>query len=157
MQEAGENGDDIAYMPFPITVHEKQYASEGPDYQYGINVNATKDQKIAAMCYIKWLVEKSGFATTEGGLNIVKGEPLPAAFTAFEGVQLLVNYPAPEGEETLYDDVNNESELGLNSSGYIPKEVLQAAVSKDKKMEDMVKEWNEKWSAAQESKGVKVE
>lgn len=156
MQEAGENGDDIAYMPFPITVHEKQYASEGPDYQYGINVNASKDEKIAAMCYIKWLVEESGFATTEGGLNIVKGEPLPEAFTSFEGVQMLVNYPAPEGEETLYDDVNNESELGLNSSGYIPKEVLQAAVSKDKKMEDMVKEWNEKWSTAQKNKGVEV-
>lgn len=156
MQQAGKNGADVAYMPFPITVNQKQYVSEGTDYKYGINVNASKDERIAAMCYIKYLVEKSKYATTEGGLSIVKGDPLPEAFTSFEGVQMVVNYPAPEGEETLFDDVNNESELGLNNSGYIAKEVLQAAISKDKKMEDMVKEWNEKWTTAQENKGVEA-
>ena len=31
MQEAGENGDDIGYMTFPITVDGKQYIAEGPD------------------------------------------------------------------------------------------------------------------------------
>lgn len=156
MQQAnnGKNAKDIAYMPFPITVNQKQYVSEGTDYKYGINVNASKDEKIASMCYIKYLVEKSKYATTEGGLSIVKGDPLPEAFTSFKGVQMLVNYPAPEGEETLFDDVNNESELGLNNSGYIAKEVLQAAISKDKKMDDMVKEWNEKWTTAQKNKGV---
>lgn len=156
MQQAGKNKDDVAYMPFPITVNQKQYASEGTDYKYGINVNATQDQKIAAMCYIKYLVEKSGYATNEGGLSIVKGDPFPEAFTSFQDVQLVVNYPAPEGDESLFDDINNESELGLNNTGYIPKEVLQAAVSKDKTMEDMVKEWNEKWSTAQKNKGVEV-
>ena len=66
IQSAGENSDDIAYMPFPITVNGKQYAAAGPDYCYGINVNSSEDNQIAAMCYIKWLVEKSGYAESEG-------------------------------------------------------------------------------------------
>lgn len=33
MKEAGDNADDIAYMPFPITLASgKQAASVGPDY-----------------------------------------------------------------------------------------------------------------------------
>ena len=69
MQQGGDNPDDIAYMPFPITVNGKQYASAGPDYCYGINVNSSNDQKTAAMCYIKWLIEKSDFAEYEGGIT----------------------------------------------------------------------------------------
>ena len=53
IQSAGENSDDIAYMPFPITVNGKQYAAAGPDYCYGINVNSSEDNQIAAMCYVK--------------------------------------------------------------------------------------------------------
>ena len=41
MEAAGENGADIGYMPFPITVNDEQYASASADYSYGINVNAT--------------------------------------------------------------------------------------------------------------------
>jgi len=40
MQGAGDNADDIGYMPFPITVDGKMYASSGPDYQFGINCQA---------------------------------------------------------------------------------------------------------------------
>ena len=65
IQGAGDNADDIAYMPFPISVNGKQYAAAGPDYCYGINCNSSEDEQIAAMCYIKWLTEKSGFAESE--------------------------------------------------------------------------------------------
>lgn len=37
MQAAGDNAEDVGYMPFPITVDGKQYASSGPDYAFGIN------------------------------------------------------------------------------------------------------------------------
>ena len=154
MQQAGDNADDVAYMPFPITVNGKQYASAGPDYNYGINVNGTEDEKIAAMCYVKWLVEKSGFAEGEGGIPVLKGAAYPEALEAFETIDLIINNPAPEGEETLENDINNESELGINVSGAIPKEVLEAAVSGDKTMEEMAAGWNEKWTSAQEKYGV---
>jgi len=154
MQEAGPNGDDIGYMPFPITVNGKQYASAGPDYCYGINCNSSADNQIAAMCYIKWLVEESGFAQDQGGISIVTGDAYPEALSDFEGIELVVNAPAAEGEENLWNDVNNTSELGINVSGAIPKEIVESAVSGTKTMEEMAAEWNEKWTAAQEANGV---
>ena len=154
MQEAGENGDDIGYMTFPITVDGKQYAAAGPDYCYGINCNSSADEQIAAMCYIKWLVEESGFAQDQGGLSIVIGDEYPAALAAFDGVELVVNAPAATGEENLWNDINNSSELGINVSGVIPKEIVESAVSGAKTMDEMVNEWNEKWTAAQEANGV---
>lgn len=154
MQDAGDNGDDIAYMPFPITVNGKQYAAAGPDYNYGINVNSSKDEKIAAMCYIKWLMEKSGFADEEGGLSAVKGEQLPETLAAFDGIDLIVNSPAAEGEETLFNDVNNDSELGINASGAIAISIVEAAVDGSKTMDELVDDWNERWTTAQENNGI---
>ena len=66
----------------------------------------------------------------------------------------MVNNPAEEGEENLFNDVNNDSELGVNVSGAIATEVVEEAVSGTKTMEEMADEWNEKWTAAQESNGV---
>lgn len=155
IQSAGEHADDIAYMPFPITVNGKQYAAAGPDYCYGINVNSSEDNQIAAMCYIKWLVEESGYAESEGGISADKDAELPEALSSFKDVELIINDPAPEGEETLANDINNNSELGVNVSGYIPKEIVENAITPDgMTMDDMVQEWNEKWTAAQEEAGV---
>lgn len=155
IQDAGENSDDIAYMPFPITVNGKQYAAAGPDYCYGINVNSSEDNQIAAMCYIKWLVEKSGYAESEGGISVDKDAQLPEALSSFADVELIINDPAPEGEETLANDINNNSELGINVSGYIPKEIVENAITPNgMTMDEMVQEWNEKWTAAQEEAGV---
>lgn len=154
VQQAGENADDIGYMTFPITVNGKQYAAAGPDYCYGINCNSSKDEQIAAMCYIKWLVEKSQFAQSEGGLSIVIGDEYPEALASLKDIELVVNDPAAEGEENLWNDINNDSELGINVSGAIPTEIVESAVSGTKTMEELVNEWNEKWTAAQESNGV---
>ncbi len=154
MQQAGEHGDDIAYMPFPISVDGKQYASAAPDYCYGINCNSTEDEQIAAMVYIKWLVEESGFESDEGGISAKVDAPFPETLSAFDDVELLFDVPAPEGEETLDNDINNESELGINVSGAIPKEVLESALDGSMTMEEMSQEWNEAWTAAQEKYGV---
>ena len=73
MEAAGENGADIGYMPFPITVNGEQYASAGADYSYGINVNATDDEKAAAMVFVKWMTEKSGFSYTATFVEVQPG------------------------------------------------------------------------------------
>ena len=82
------------------------------------------------------------------------GDEYPEALKALDGVELVVNNPAEEGEENLFNDVNNDSELGVNVSGAIATEVVEEAVSGTKTMEEMADEWNEKWTAAQESNGV---
>jgi len=156
MQEAGDNGDDIGYMPFPITVDGKQYASAGPDYAYGINVNSSKDNQIASMLFVKWLTEESNFAYDQGGIPIVIGARYPSVLDSFDGVELVVDNPAFDGEEDLFGDINNESEVGINTDNYPDQAILEAALTKSATLEEIMAGWNEKWSAAQEKFGVEV-
>jgi raffinose/stachyose/melibiose transport system substrate-binding protein len=157
IRDAGDTPDDVGYMSFPITVNGKQYASAVPDYMYGININTSDDNKIAAMLYVKWLTEKSGFAYSEGGIPIVKGEAKPEVYSAFEGVELLIDNPPVAGEETLLNDVNTRSEIGINTENTHVQRVLEAAFDKSETMDDIAADWNEKWSAAQTELGITVQ
>jgi ABC-type glycerol-3-phosphate transport system substrate-binding protein len=156
MRDAGDTPDDVGYMSFPITVNGKQYASAGPDYMYGININASDDNKIASMLYVKWLTEKSGFAFSEGGIPIVKGEAKPEVYSAFEGVEFVVDNPPIAGEETLLNDVNTKAEVGINMENTHVQRVLESAFDKSETMEDIAADWNSKWTAAQTDLGVAV-
>lgn len=151
IQTAGDHGDDIGYMAFPISIDGKQYAAAGADYNYGINCNSSKDQQIAAMCYIKYLMEKSDYAQSQGGLSAALGAEYPEALADLEGVELVVNNPAPDEDANLGDDLRNESELG---SGNIPVQIVEEATTGTMTFDEMVDEWNEKWTAAQEKYGV---
>lgn len=156
MQGAGDNPDDIGYMPFPITVNGKQYASAGPDYCYGINANSSDDEKIAALLYVKWLTEESNFAYDEGGIPVAKGAQYPPTLASFDGIQLVIDNPAPVGEETLFNEVNTESEVGINMENTHVQRVVEAAMDQSETMNDIVADWNAKWSAAQEKLSVQV-
>lgn len=151
IQTAGDHGDDIGYMAFPISIDGKQYAAAGADYNYGINCNSSRDQQIAAMCYIKFLMEKSDYAQSQGGLSAALGAEYPEALADLEGVELVVNNPAPDEDANLGDDLRNESELG---SGNIPVQIVEEATTGTMTFDEMVDEWNEKWTAAQEKYGV---
>lgn len=74
MRDAGDNGEDIGYMSFPITVDGKQYASAGPDYNFGINADIDDTQKQASIIFVKWMTEKSGFSYNESGVPIALDE-----------------------------------------------------------------------------------
>ena len=154
MQEAGDNADDIGYMPFPITVDGKQYASASADYAYGINVNSTADEKKASAAFIKWLTEKSGYAYDQGGIPIVKGETYPETLSAFTNVTLVMDNPTPTGEEDLYANINNGSELSLNSDPTHVARVIESAIDHNETMDEIADSWNEAWTSAQESNGV---
>ena len=154
MQEAGDNADDIGYMPFPITVNGQQYASAGPDYCYGINVHSDYDNQLASMIYVKWLTEESGFSYDQGGIPICVGDEYPDVLSAFDGVELVVDNPAPAGEEDLFGEINTESEVSLNNDNTHVQDILEHALTGDMTMEDIVAEWNEAWSNAQEEYGV---
>jgi len=155
-QEAGKNADDIGYMPFPITVNGKQYASAGPDYCYGINVNASLENQIASMLYIKWLTEESNFAYDQGGIPIVDGAAYPPVMEAFNDTELIINNPAPEGEEGLYDTINTESEVGLDVDNIPDCEILEHALQGDMTLDQIMDDWNQKWTTAQEDNDVEI-
>lgn len=155
-KDAGDTPDDVKYMPFPITVDGKQYASAGGNYGFGINNQATTDNQIAAMLYLKWLIEESSIYTDEGSIPARKDQPLPDVLADFSGVELLSNNPAPEGEEDLFNNVNLESEVGINNDDYPDCEILESALYGTKTLDELMGEWNAKWTSAQESLGVEV-
>lgn len=68
----------------------------------------------------------------------------------------MANNPAPEGEEDLFDEVNNQSEVGLNNNDYPDCEILENALFQSMTLDDLMGSWNEKWTAAQERLGVEI-
>lgn len=155
-KDAGDNPDDVGYMPFPITVDGKRYAGAGGNYSFGINNQASEDNQIAAMVYLKWLIEESTIYTDEGSIPALKSGELPDALADFEGVELLADNPALAGEETLFNEVNNEAEVGINNDDYPDCEILEGALYGSATLDELMDNWNQKWSDAQETLGVEI-
>ena len=155
MKQAGEHADDVGYMAFPITVDGKQYASASADRGYGINVNDDDNTKQAALIFVKWLVERSGYAYNEYSLPVTKDGDTQLSF---DNVVLLQDDPALDGEEDLLNELNSESEVNINqdSDGVRLQKVVECAADGSESYDDIVAEWNQAWDAAQESLGVDV-
>lgn len=150
IQSAGDNAKDVGYMPFPISVKGKQYATSASDYAYGINKNSSTTNQEAAMIFVKWLTEKSNYAYNEGGVSIAADDDkLPDLYSDFKNVKLIADEPAPDGEEDLFNDLNSDSELNINTGGDSRvQSIVEHAANKDESYNDLVKEWNQKWNDA---------
>ncbi|OZG68585.1 ABC transporter substrate-binding protein [Bifidobacterium eulemuris] len=161
MQAAGDNADDIGYMPFPITVDGQQYTSSTADYAYGINKDSSKENQEAAMIFVKWMTDKSGFAYNEGGLPVSmleENDKLPELYSEFDNVTFLEDEPAVDGEEDLFNDLNSDSELAINASGDARVQaIVEHASNGDMTYDEMVEEWNGKWNQALEDEGIEPE
>lgn len=150
MQDAGDNAADIGYMPFPITVNGKQYASAGADYCFGVNKDTSDDNKIASELYIKWFSESSNFAYDQGGVPVLKSQEYPATLAAFDGIDLIEDTAAPTEIADLADNVKQEAELALNADQTHVMRVVEAAINGDETLDDIVADWNDSWGKAVE-------
>lgn len=155
-QDADTHADDIGYMPFPITVNGTRYATASSNYAFAINKKASTDNQIAAMVYLKWLMEESTIYQDEKCIPALKSGEMPGFLTDFAGVELLTNNPAPAGEETLFDDVNNEAEAGIYNDDSVIAAIIEAAMDGSKTLDQIMEEWNGKWARAQEALEVEV-
>ena len=158
MRDAGENGDDIGYMPFPITVDGKRYATAGPNYSWGINVNADDTNKQASIIFVKWMTEKSGFAYNEGGMPIaLDDDNWPEVYKSFEGIEFVADEPAVAGEEDLLTNLNSDSELNFNNAGDAKVQaIIEHAANGDMSFDEIMEDWNQRWTDAQETEGVEI-
>ncbi|WP_310605098.1 ABC transporter substrate-binding protein [Anaerosporobacter sp.] len=158
MVSAGDHGDDIGYMSFPVTVDGKQYASSGPDYRLGINKNSSEDNQKAAMVFVKWLTEKSGFAYNENGIPVgANDDNFPELYKAFDGIELVSDDPAITGEEDLLNLINADSDLMVSAGGNTKvQQIIEHAANKDMTFDEIMADWNAKWTSAQEANSVTV-
>ena len=145
-----DNADNIMFEAFPVTASDgKQYMPIGGDYNYGINVNSK--HKKAARKFIDWMVNESDYAVDNGGIPTVKGAEYPKALQDSQnaGVELIEENPAPEGKESLFSDINNESELGIGSTDTEKQRIVDAAVGNSKEsFDDIMKDFNTRWANA---------
>lgn len=151
VQEANEdNADNITFEVFPVTASDgKQYMPIGGDYNYGININSK--HKKAARKFIDWMVNESDYAVDNGGIPTVKGAEYLKALQDSQdaGVELIEENPAPEGKESLFSDINNESELGIGSTDTEKQRIIDAAIGNSKEsFDDIMKDFNIKWANA---------
>ncbi len=155
MKAAGPNVDDIGYMAFPITIDGKQYAKAGADYCFGINVNAPTDEQQAALVFVKWMAEESGYSYNEDGLPVATKNT--ETKLSFDGVDFIDDAPSIDGEEDLLNELNAESELNVNNGGDRKiQELIEHASIGDMTFDEIMDSWNELWTDAQESLGVEV-
>lgn len=154
IQELSDNPDDIGYMPFPFT-HEdgSQYAAMAGDYKIGINKHS--DNKEAARAWLDWFIDESNFATTDGGaISPVIGDELPATLADFENVTFIENLPALEGEEDLFGELDQESEVGFGLDEF-KQRIIEAGIgNRDENFEEISNALNERWKQARETLNV---
>ncbi len=157
MVEADEHGEDVGYMPFPISVDGTQYALAAGDYANAINVNSSDENKTAAMIFLKWLTEESGWCYDEGGYTVDKDGENPEMYAAFDGCTVLSDQPALEGEADLLNQMNSESELSFNAEGNRKvQRIVEAAATGSETFDDIMADWTNAWNLAQEELGIEV-
>lgn len=158
MQAAGDKPEDIGYMSFPITVNGKRYATAGPDYSFGINKDASDDNRMAALLFVKWMTNESGFSYNEGGIPINAADNnYPELYAAFEGVEYISDATALPGEEDLKDTLNADSELNINNGGDKKVQaIIEHASNGDMTFDEIMDSWNKAWTDAQELNNVEI-
>ena len=111
------------------------------------------------MVFVKWMTEESGFAYNEGGIPIAADDnDYPDAYTEFGDVTFVSDESALEGEEDLLNALNADSGLNINAGGKEKvQEIIEHASNGDMSYDDIMAEWNEKWTQAQEDNGVTAE
>ncbi|MBO5303662.1 MAG: GGDEF domain-containing protein [Lachnospiraceae bacterium] len=142
-EAAGENGDAVAFMPFPNEINGKQYMTITTDYCYGISKNS--QHKEAARAYIDYMLDESGYALNQKTLSIVKTDPFPDAYGSMENVVLYSSNPATNENNDKY----NKLSAGLNLEDTTEtKRIIEAAAGiTGESFDDIMTDWNTRWEA----------
>jgi spermidine/putrescine-binding protein len=161
IQNADTNPDDIGYMPFPYSVNGVQYATATLGAGYAISKNSTN--KATARAWINYMLDKSGFAVSQGAISIQQDGELPTLLTNFENVELIVDN-VPESE-TMEAYVKKESDSGLELETDGEKKRIVEAARKEREaageeettteqvnhdeetetFEEIMEDWNLRW------------
>lgn len=139
--------DDIVYMPFPAAPNGKQYAAVGGDYNIAINKNSKN--KAAARAWLDWFINDSSYSDDNFGISALKSKALPTVLQAYQaaGVTFVQENPAPAGKEALWDNINKESAIGLNTE-QPGMRIEQAALTGKEDFATIMADFNKKWKDA---------
>lgn len=147
-EEAGAAAGIVGFMPFPTNIDGKQTATIAGDYFLGVNKNSKK--QAAAKAWTDFLIEKSGFTKDQGMISAVKSDPLPENLSSLEetGVELLELSPAPAGQESLFSDTADKSQVDVWGNIYRQKLIDTARGQAKGDKESVFTGLNDSWGQA---------
>lgn len=145
VQDAGSNGDNVAYMPFPNEVDGKQYMAIVDDYCYAINKNS--ENKEAARAYIDFMLDESGYALNQEVLSVVKTDPILDSYGDMNNVICLCDNEASDNNYQKRQTLSTNLNI-LDSTDEI-KRVIEAAEGKrNETFDEIAEDWNERWESS---------
>lgn len=149
-QKNKAKADNIKFEAFPMTPKSgRQMVSIGADYCYAISRHS--QHKKAAREFIDWLVEKSDYAKDSGAISTVKGKKFPEAFQSLKqnDIKLIQNTQPPKGEENLLTDVNNDAEVGFQTTEDYKQKIIDAGVGNNhQSFQSIMNDMNARWNKA---------
>ncbi len=147
VKAAGNNGEDVAFMPFPNEIDGKQYMTIATDYCYAINKNSSQEEKEAARLYIDYMLDESGYTLEHYNLSIVKTDPFPDSYENMDNVVCLSNNSATSGN--YEKKIKLSANLNLWDNYDEVKRVIEAAAGmRTEGFDDIVEDWNTRWEAS---------
>lgn len=141
MQTAGEHGDDISYMPFPISIEGKQYALASSNYCYGVAKGLSDEKRLASMIFVKYMVEESKYDFNNSSIPVLKTNEYPDILGNFDGVNLVTNSTISEKFEKI-----SRATVGVNYDSKHLENVIDSAINGDS-FDELMNSWNDAWEA----------
>ena len=154
--DAGYDPDAVVgYMPYPVNHNGKVYAE--PSLDYGIGVNKYSKNKNAAKAFAQWFADESGYAKDNQAIPALKGGSFPSVLDSFDelGVIYQMQNAAVEGEEGLFDLIDNEAEIGMWQDPQKVRIVDAAMGTTKESFDDIMNDWNARWAKARKTLNVK--
>lgn len=149
-RKAGENPDDIGFMPVPVQHSGKFCATLVSDYQQAVNIHS--GHKSAARAWIDWFTEKSGYSAKEGAVSALKAAKLPT--TLDEYVDNDVTFVERSEKATAeVNAIDNASEIGLNKQDYRQRLVDLARGAQGGSLQGYFDDLNKRWAEARQTAG----
>lgn len=147
--DAGKNGDDIGFMPFPNRVNGVQYSTISAGPQYGININ-TQNPK-ASKAFVKFMIDESGLAEDTANVSVKKTSPLGKYFENFTGSVITSSDPGSVENTAAYEHFLSGIDFEDTS---FAREVINTALgeSRYKSFTQLMMNANKSWESRRSAK-----
>ncbi len=148
VQEAGQNADDIGFMPFPNEINGKQYMTVCTNSCYGINKNSKNPA--TARAFLDFMLDESGYALDEETVSIVKTDPYPKSFGQAKDVIMMTNAWAEGNHYQLKQKL--VSKFDINNTAVNIRRIIESASGMiGENFEQIMKDFNIKWESGRTS------
>lgn len=142
-----KNAKDIKFFAFPMTAKNgKQYITLTPDY--ALSISRYSKNKKAARTWINWLVNDSQYTAIGGGIPTRKGRKMPASLSSATQAGAKLLPVAAENKQGLLEKMEDDSEIGLDTTGKIEQTLIESALGQNKQsFNQIMNGLNKKWAS----------